>query len=165
MAKPAAIQKLQHGKALCGATFGGFVDTFNWLVDFCTGLRGDGDNNGSGTLTLDRTMDAAPTIRTLESENGGDGGGGGDGDEQEPEPEPEPGSQQDEPYQDPEDYPYGPDWDLNVQGEAYSADGNEISEDVGSEDIGAGNFCNSISGWGGDGHGYWGGNEISYTCS
>lgn len=63
MAKPAAVQKLKHGKALCGATFGGFVETFNWLVDFCTGLRGDGDDNGSGKIRLDRSLDDAPTIR------------------------------------------------------------------------------------------------------
>ena len=72
MAKPIVVQKLKHGKALCGKTFGGFVDTFNWLVDFCQALKGDKDTNiANGTITVDRADPSAPVIR------GGGGGGGG----------------------------------------------------------------------------------------
>lgn len=72
MAKPAAVQKLKHGKALCGKTFGGFVDTFNWLVDFCQNLKGDKDaNQANGSIYVDRSDPSAPVIR------GGIGGGGG----------------------------------------------------------------------------------------
>lgn len=79
MAKPIAVQKLKHGKALCGKTFGGFVDTFNWLVDFCQSLKGDKDaNQTTGTITLDRADPSAPVIRGTNAQVGG-GGGGGDG--------------------------------------------------------------------------------------
>lgn len=48
-------QHLKHGKALCGAVFAGFVETFNALVDFMMGLRGDADGkNGEGHITYDR---------------------------------------------------------------------------------------------------------------
>lgn len=82
MAKPAAVQKLKHGKALCGKTFGRFVETFNWLVDFCQGLQGDKDaNNANGRISLDRSDESAPVIRLSAGAggNGGGGGGGGDG--------------------------------------------------------------------------------------
>lgn len=76
MAKPITVQKLKRGKALCGKTFGGFVDTFNWLVDFCQSLQGDKDaNNANGRITLDRSDESAPVIR-LDAANGGGGGGG-----------------------------------------------------------------------------------------
>ena len=71
MAKPATVQKLKHGKALCGKTFGGFVDTFNWLVDFCQSLQGDKDaNNANGVISVDRSDPSAPIIRNT---NAGDG--------------------------------------------------------------------------------------------
>lgn len=64
MAKPIAVQKLRHGKALCGKTFGQFVETFNWLVDFCLGLTGDKDRNDeNGRITVDRQDPSAPVIR------------------------------------------------------------------------------------------------------
>lgn len=48
-------QHLKHGKALCGKVFGRFVETFNALVDFMLGLRGDADGkNGEGHITYDR---------------------------------------------------------------------------------------------------------------
>lgn len=72
MAKPIAVQKLKHGKALCGKTFGGFVDTFNWLVDFCQSLKGDKDaNQTTGTITLDRADPSAPVIRGTMAKGGG----------------------------------------------------------------------------------------------
>lgn len=74
MAKPAAIQKLKHGKALCGATFGRFVDSWNWMVDFCTSLQGDKDaNNANGTITVDRANPSAPVIRADKPKDGGEG--------------------------------------------------------------------------------------------
>lgn len=36
--KPGILCKLYHGRAI--AAFKGFVDTFNWLVDFCNNLKG-----------------------------------------------------------------------------------------------------------------------------
>ena len=48
-------QHLKHGKALCGKVFGRFVETFNALVDFMHGLRGDAEGkNGEGHITYDR---------------------------------------------------------------------------------------------------------------
>lgn len=77
MAQPQTIQKLKRGKALCGKTFGGFVDTFNWLVDFCLNLKGDRDaDKVNGTVTVDRADTSAPVIRCTGGKS--DGGGGGD---------------------------------------------------------------------------------------
>ena len=71
MAAPIAAQKLKHGKALCGKTFGGFVDTFNWLVDFCLSLQGDKDaNNANGSITVDRSNKSAPVIRLVATKGG-----------------------------------------------------------------------------------------------
>ncbi|MBR4614887.1 MAG: hypothetical protein IKO55_04720, partial [Kiritimatiellae bacterium] len=79
MAKPVAVQKLKHGKALCGATFGQFVETFNWLVDFCLNLKGDKEfNAANGTVTVDRSDDSAPVIRVAVKGKGA-GGNGTDG--------------------------------------------------------------------------------------
>ena len=77
MAAPVAVQKLSHGKALCGKTFGKFVETFNWLVDFCQGLQGDRDANkaGDGRIEVDRSDPSAPVIRYCKA--GGGGGAGG----------------------------------------------------------------------------------------
>lgn len=49
------LQYLKHGKSLCGKVFGRFVETFNALVDFMNGLRGDAEGkNGEGHITYDR---------------------------------------------------------------------------------------------------------------
>jgi len=74
MAAPIAAQKLKHGKALCKAVFGRFVDTFNWLVDFCSSLKGDRDVNpaGDGRLTVDRSDPSAPVIRCTGCKGGSD---------------------------------------------------------------------------------------------
>lgn len=49
------LQYLKHGKSLCGKVFGTFVETFNALVDFMNGLRGDAEGkNGEGHITYDR---------------------------------------------------------------------------------------------------------------
>ncbi|MBQ2630407.1 MAG: hypothetical protein IJG13_12080 [Kiritimatiellae bacterium] len=155
MAKPATVQKLKHGKALCGKTFGGFVDTFNWLVDFCQSLQGDKDaNNANGVISVDRSDPTAPVIRASPAHENGSGGGGGGDDGPEDEPL-EPGADPDNPYEDPEDFPDDED--------AIDADGNGISNDAGSLDGGGGDYCNSIFGGAADEPA--GGNEISNTCS
>ena len=66
-------QHLKHGKALCGKVFGRFVETFNALVDFMLGIKGDADNkNGEGHITYDRKNNI------IRCEGCGGGGGGGD---------------------------------------------------------------------------------------
>ena len=66
-------QHLKHGKALCGKVFGRFVETFNALVDFMLGIKGDADGkNGEGHITYDRKNNI---IRC--DGCGGSGGGGG----------------------------------------------------------------------------------------
>lgn len=39
--KPPKLTKLVQGKAIGCPEHKGFVDTFNWLVDFCANLKGD----------------------------------------------------------------------------------------------------------------------------
>lgn len=57
-------QRLTHGKALCGKVFKNFVETFNWLVDFGTNLKGDKDTaNQSGHITVDNADPKHPVIR------------------------------------------------------------------------------------------------------
>ena len=73
--QPRKLCKLQKGKAL--GAFDTFVDTFNWMVDFCTNLIGEGeettepDESGKSksSLRVDRSVSDRPVIR---------GGGGGD---------------------------------------------------------------------------------------
>ena len=65
-------QHLKHGKALCGKVFGRFVETFNSLVDFRLGLRGDAEGkNGEGHVTYDRENN----IIRCDGCDGGNGGG------------------------------------------------------------------------------------------
>ena len=65
-------QHLKHGKALCGKVFGRFVETFNALVDFMHGLRGDAEGkNGEGHITYDRKN------HIIRCDGCGGGGGGG----------------------------------------------------------------------------------------
>lgn len=79
-----ALQYLQHGKALCGAVFGTFVETFNRLVDFHVNLKGDGDISDDGLIKVDRADPAHPVIRldktklTDSSDSGGDDSGDDD---------------------------------------------------------------------------------------
>ena len=46
-----------------------FVDTFNWLVDFCDNLKGDADEDGGAKaetkkhITVDTTLSDQPVIR------------------------------------------------------------------------------------------------------
>ena len=41
--KPGRLTRLTAGKAIGSPDNRGFVDTFNWLVDFCNNLQGDGN--------------------------------------------------------------------------------------------------------------------------
>ena len=156
MAQPAAVQKLKHGKALCGKTFGKFVETFNWLVDFCLSIQGDADvNNANGTITVDRADPSAPVIRaTMPHANGA--GPSGEDEEEEEEPV-EPGEDPDEPYEDPEDSHDDDPEGMNGDGNEISTDDNSFSED------GSGDYCNRIAGLNGGADNN--NNYISYTCS
>ena len=59
-----ALQYLKHGKALCGAVFGRFVETFNRLVDFYANLKGDAETaQGDGYISVDRTDPAHLVVR------------------------------------------------------------------------------------------------------
>lgn len=68
-------QYLKSGLALCGKAFPRFVQTFNWLVDATSNLKGDADcgADGGGRITVDKTDFAHPVIRCT----GCNGGGGG----------------------------------------------------------------------------------------
>lgn len=66
--RPAILCKLEKDKLLDAQP--GFVDTFNWMVDFINNIRGDGDNGGTGLITVDKTIDDRPVIK-----GGGSGGG------------------------------------------------------------------------------------------
>ena len=76
MARPAVLQYLKHGKALCGKVFRNFVETFNHLVDVTENIKGDADLPGAKKgIKIDRANPSAPIIRLV----GDFGGGGGDG--------------------------------------------------------------------------------------
>lgn len=64
--KPAIATKLKKGKLLDVQQ--GFVDTFNWLVDFCSNLKGEGELGTKKGVVVDRKISDRPVIR---------GGGGG----------------------------------------------------------------------------------------
>lgn len=59
--RPAILCKLKK-ETLIDAN-PGFVDTFNWLVDFCNNLKGDGEIDNAKPLSLDRTIDDQPVLR------------------------------------------------------------------------------------------------------
>ena len=71
-----ALQYLKHGRALCGAVFGCFVETFNRLVDFYANLKGDGDVSDDGLITIDRTDPAHLIIRMKDAKTSAASGGG-----------------------------------------------------------------------------------------
>lgn len=77
MARPQALQFLRHGKALCQAVFGGFVETWNYVVRRTDAICGDGDLvNGDGLITVDNTDPERPIIRLDKSQLPKGGGGG-----------------------------------------------------------------------------------------
>lgn len=67
--RPPILCHLKKGKIIDADDNRGFVDTFNWLVDFCNNLRGEGDFDSTKSIRLDRRIDDHPVIR------GGGGGG------------------------------------------------------------------------------------------
>lgn len=79
MAQPIKLCKLVAGKAL--GAFPDFVATFNWLVDFCANLKGEGEDaaasesagENKNQLRVDRTVSDHPVIR-----GGGSGKGSAD---------------------------------------------------------------------------------------
>lgn len=64
MARPPTIQKLKHGRLLCGTVFRFFVETWNWLSAYVDNMKGDLDvDPKNGVLTIDRTQPDHPVIR------------------------------------------------------------------------------------------------------
>ncbi len=64
--RPGSVCKLEKGKLIDSQQ--GFVDTFNWLVDFCSNLNGDGER-----IEVDKSMSDAPVVRYVKEEDGGGG--------------------------------------------------------------------------------------------
>ena len=65
--QPNNLCKLRQGKAL--AAFPSFVDTFNWMVDFCANLIGEAEDPAQSQSSdapkarVDRTVSDHPVIR------------------------------------------------------------------------------------------------------
>lgn len=72
--KPPVLCKLVKGTLI--DVNEGFVDTFNWLVDFCNNLKGDGEVDFGRPLWIDRRKDDRPVIRFSGRLAAGGGGGG-----------------------------------------------------------------------------------------
>lgn len=69
--QPANPCRLKKGEMIDSQR--GFVDTFNWLVDFCRNLQGDKDRNPvGGVVTVDRTVSDFPIVKA--DVQGGEGG-------------------------------------------------------------------------------------------
>lgn len=66
MAKPGVLCKLQKGKLIDVQE--GFVETFNWMVDYINNLKGDDTN-----IKLDNPATTNPVIKLISS-----GGGSGE---------------------------------------------------------------------------------------
>ena len=78
MARPPRIEKLQHGKLLCGSVFRFFVETWNWLVGYVDNMKGDADvNPQAGHITIDRTDPDHPVVR-FRADKAAGGAYGGD---------------------------------------------------------------------------------------
>ena len=58
--RPGTLCKLEKGKLIDSQQ--GFVDTFNWMVDFINNLRGDGDGDAGKSIRLDRSVSDHPVI-------------------------------------------------------------------------------------------------------
>lgn len=64
MARPPIIQKLKHGRLLCGNVFRFFVETWNWLTSYVDNMKGDLDvDPKNGVITVDRAQADHPVIR------------------------------------------------------------------------------------------------------
>lgn len=64
--RPGTLCKLEKGKLIDSQQ--GFVDTFNWMVDFIENLKGDGSR-----IEVDRSMSDAPVVRYVDEEDGSGG--------------------------------------------------------------------------------------------
>lgn len=58
--RPAILCHLKKGTLIDANP--GFVDTFNWLVDFCNNLQGDKDLNRDKHISVNKTKDDHPVI-------------------------------------------------------------------------------------------------------
>lgn len=75
MARPPRIEKLRHGRLLCGSVFRFFVETWNWIVGYVDNMKGDADvNPQGGHITVDRTDPDHPVIRFRADKIAGKGG-------------------------------------------------------------------------------------------
>ena len=64
MARPPQLQKLRHGRLLCGRVFRFFVETWNWLVGAFDNLCGDWDvSPKTGFVTVDWSDPDKPVVR------------------------------------------------------------------------------------------------------
>lgn len=66
MARPAILCKLKKGEMI--DTQQGFVDTFNWMVDYINNLRGD-----DTAIEIDNAIGTTPVIKFIGEEGGGGG--------------------------------------------------------------------------------------------
>ena len=69
MARPAILCHLQKGKMIDAQV--GFVDTFNWMVDYINNLRGDKDN-----IEIRNPTGINPVVQFVGEIPEGGGGGG-----------------------------------------------------------------------------------------
>ncbi len=77
MARPQRIEKLRHGRLLCGSVFRFFVETWNWLTAYVDNMRGDAETDPqSGYITIDRADPDHPVIRFRADKVAAGGGGG-----------------------------------------------------------------------------------------
>lgn len=75
MARPQRIEKLRHGRLLCGSAFRFFVETWNWLTAYVDNMKGDAETDPqSGYITIDRTDPDHPVIRFRADKAAGGGG-------------------------------------------------------------------------------------------
>jgi len=78
MARPQRIEKLRHGRLLCGSVFRFFVETWNWLTAYVDNMKGDAETDPqSGYITIDRADPDHPVIRFRADKVAAGGGGGG----------------------------------------------------------------------------------------
>lgn len=71
--RPAVLCKLKKGVILDAQQ--GFVDTFNWMVDFINNLKGEGEvDDGKSDLVVDRSVSDNPVIRGGSKDSGGGSG-------------------------------------------------------------------------------------------
>ena len=64
MVRPQRLEKLRHGRLLCGSVFRFFVETWNWLTAYVDNMKGDAETDPqSGYITIDRADPDHPVIR------------------------------------------------------------------------------------------------------